>query len=92
MSRFTRTKIPVDPGMLKPKIVFSTKALLKKGGKDQERYYNKGSRTLPELKENQAVLIRTDLQLSWVKGSIENKVDKRSYEVKAEKGTIKRNR
>ena len=35
--------------------------------KDQGRYYNKGSRTLPESKEGQAVLIRTDPTLSWVK-------------------------
>ena len=92
MSRLTRTKIPVSPDVLKPKVVSNTESLLRQREKNQERYYNKGARALPVLKEGQAVLIRTDPKLPWVKGSTENKVDKRSYEVKTEKGNVGRNR
>ena len=92
MSRLTRTKIPVNPDVLKPKVVSNTESLLRQREKDQERYYSKGSRTLPESKEGQAVLIRSDSKLPWMKGSIENKVDKRSYEVKTKNGTVRRNR
>ena len=92
MSRLTRTKIRVNPDVLKPKVVSNTESLLRQREKDQERYYNKGSRAFPELKEGQAVLVRSDPKLPWVKGSIENKVDKRSYEVKTENGTVRRNR
>jgi len=91
MSRLTRTKIPVNPDVFKPRVVSNTESLLRQSEKDQERYYNKGSRTLPELK-GQAVLIRSDPKLPWVKGSVENLVDKRSYEVKTENGTVRRNR
>ena len=91
MSRITRTKIPVNPDVLKPKVVSNTESLLRQRETDQERYYNKGSRTLPELK-GQAVLIRSDPKLPWMKGSIKNKVDKRSYEIKTENGTVRRNR
>ena len=92
MSRLTRTKIPVSPDVLKPKVVSNTEALLKKREKDQERYYNKGSRILPELEEGQKVQIRTDPKLPWVKGVVKNKGDKRSYEVKTETSTVRRNR
>ena len=92
MSRLTRTKIPVSPDVLKPKVVSNTEALLKKREQDQERYYNKGSRTLPELEEGQKAQIRTDPKLPWVKGVIESKGDKRSYEVKTETSTVRRNR
>ena len=63
MSRLTRTKIPVSPDVLKPKVVSNTEIFLERRMKDEERYYNKGSRTLPELKEGQAVHIRPDPKL-----------------------------
>ena len=73
MSRLTRTKLPESPDVLKLKVASKTESLLRQREKDQERYYNKRSRALPELKEGQAVLIRSDPKLPWVKGSIENR-------------------
>ena len=76
VSRLTRAKIPVSPDALKHKVVSNTETLRKKREKDQERYYNKGSRKLAELEEGQKVQIRTDLKLPWVKGVIESKGEK----------------
>ena len=76
MSRLTRTIIPVSPDLLKPKVVTNTDLLLRQREKNQERYYNKGSRVLPELKKGQTVVIQTDPRRPWVQGPIENKLDK----------------
>ncbi|KAK2551686.1 hypothetical protein P5673_027479 [Acropora cervicornis] len=72
MSRSTRTTLPVSASLLKPHLVHnSSESILQKQAK-QQRYYDKGSKTLQQLHEGDRVKIQpvTPGQRFWTDGRV----------------------
>ena len=94
MSRKTKTLLPTTSESLKPAVVDPqhTRRDMKLNQKKQAEYYNKHSRSLPALDEEDKVRLKP-FQLSdrtWRKGTIVRRLDQRSYEIETDKGTTVR--
>ncbi|XP_028165312.1 uncharacterized protein K02A2.6-like [Ostrinia furnacalis] len=96
MSRSLRTQLPTVTKNLKPKTVkfqeyVKTKEENKKKMKD---YYDRKTRTLPELQEGDKVYFKKMPDTPWITGTVRSKCDQpRSYTVEGPDGFIgRRNR
>jgi transposase InsO family protein len=96
-NRRTRTLLPTTANLLEPKTngSFMRKKLLKKKAEKQAEYYNKGAKDLPVLEEGDTVRMKPHVlgEKVWKKGTVNKRLDERSYEILAENGnTYRRNR
>ena len=90
--RRCRTSLPVTKKLLRPR--YSTEHERKRMTEckqKQARYY-KSTRQLPELSEGETVRVKCPGEKTWTKGTCVRKVAQRSYDVKAENATYRRNR
>ena len=91
--RRTRTKVPVSKKLLKPKIVTDVEQQLIDRKQSQAKYYNRGTHELIELKPGQQVMFKAPRSNKWVKATVNNQVDIRSYQIRTEDGRVfRRNR
>ena len=93
--RRTKTLLPTAGTLLQPKIVEGTEEKLKERKANQERYYNKGSRELPELLPGDTVRMKplpTDCAKQWKKAMVVKQVAPRSYELDLQGSVYRRNR
>eukprot|EP00112_Aurelia_sp_Birch-Aquarium-sp1_P011736 Seg247.6 transcript_id=Seg247.6/GoldUCD/mRNA.D3Y31 product="putative protein K02A2.6" protein_id=Seg247.6/GoldUCD/D3Y31 len=94
--RRMRTLLPTSKQLLKPETQKGVSGKLTERKQVQSKYYNRGSKELPELKKNDIVRIqpsKQDRSGRWKKGKILRKADIRSYIVKREDGMVlRRNR
>ena len=93
--RRTKTLLPTAGILLQPKIVEGTEKRLKERKANQECYYNKGTRELPELPPGNTVRMKplpTDCEKQWKKATVVKQVAPRSYEVDLQGGVYRRNR
>ena len=92
--RRNRTLIPMTSELLKPKIVEYVQGKLLKRKQLQAKHYNISAKELPPLSKGEIVRVKpTDKSGRWIKESVEQQVDVRSYEVRTEDGKIfRRNR
>lgn len=95
MSRRTRTKIPISPDVSKPKRVSNTRVAQKERKikrditiKDLGHFQN----WKKAIKFKSEPQIQTDPKSPWVKGTIENEVETRSYEVNTDTNTVRQHR
>ena len=95
MSRRTRTLLPSDNKLLRPKVAVDVREEKEKMKCKQAFYYNENARDLPPLKKGDTVRIQPlqNHKKQWKKANVQSKVNVRSYEVRTEDGgTYRRNR
>ena len=95
MGRRTRTRLPTSTKLLNPKLPSRVKQQVETKRRKQARYYNRGSKQLPELQPGDVVRIRPDpnsTHKTWRKGVCHEKVAPRSYEVMSDGKMYRRNR
>ena len=96
MSRRTKTRLPTTRSLLKPEIAKSVSSEIRHNKDLQCKYYNRTAKDLPELKPGQEVWLapkQNDRTQTWTKGTVNQKVNIRSYEVHSEAGrNLRRNR
>eukprot|EP00112_Aurelia_sp_Birch-Aquarium-sp1_P017274 Seg399.2 transcript_id=Seg399.2/GoldUCD/mRNA.D3Y31 product="hypothetical protein" protein_id=Seg399.2/GoldUCD/D3Y31 len=94
--RRLRTLLPTSKQLLKPETQNEVSDKLTEKKQVQSKYYNRGSKELPELKKNDIVRIqpsKQDRSARWKKGKVLRKADIRSYIVKREdRMVLRRNR
>ena len=97
MGRWTKTLLPTAQSLLKPKTTQSEieRSQLKERQRAKAKYYNRNTKDLPTLNEGDVVRMKP-FKLgakSWLKTQVTARLDKRSYTVEAENGTVyRRNR
>ena len=95
MSRRTKTLLPTSGNLLKPKVVEGAKKEKEKIKAKQAQYYNKSAKDLPHLNKGDTVRIQPlkDRKRPWLRATVQDKVNIRSYKVLTEDGAIlRRNR
>ena len=93
MGRRTRTLLPTSASLLKPKVPVMVKKQLTNKRRKQASLFNRGSKSLSELKPGDTVRMRPDTtNKTWRKGVCKKKVAPRSYEVVSEGKLYRRNR
>ena len=94
--RRMRTLLPISTQLLEPEIQEGVSEKSKERKQVQSKYFNRGSKKLPELQKNKIVRIQPSKQDRfgrWKKGKVLRKADIRSYIVRREDGIIlRRNR
>ena len=94
ISRNTKTLLPVSASLLKPHVAQNTMdSILKKQDK-QQRYYNRGAKTLEQLHQGDRVKLQpfTLGKKDWADGQVVKEVRPRSYEVQVDGKAYIRNR
>jgi transposase InsO family protein len=93
MGRLLKTVIPVPKETLKPIFPTSESVIsLRENQEKQKKYYNKSARPLRDLNENENVYMQRGKR-DWVQGKVIQKHPMpKSYIVKNENGTYRRNR
>ena len=97
MSRRTKTLLPTTANLLGPRVIKDQHHKLQLNKVRQAKYYNKGARDLPELKEGDVVRMNLTpdsfKQEDLLKAKVKAQVGVRSYEVQTESGRkFRRNR
>ena len=94
MSRSTKTLLPVSTSLLKPHMIQNTMDTILKKQAKQQRYYNRGAKTLEQLHKGDKVKLQpfTLGKEDWVDGQVIKEVRPRSYEVQADGKAYVRNR
>ncbi|XP_044759023.1 uncharacterized protein LOC123316837 [Coccinella septempunctata] len=94
MSRSCKTKVPISAELLKPTLCTNVSDRLEHRSLQNELYFNKNTRPLPDLKEGQNVTVYNHVKKYWQPGQIVREHQSpRSFVVKTEKGEIiRRNR
>ncbi|VDI51087.1 Hypothetical predicted protein [Mytilus galloprovincialis] len=95
MNRRTKTLIPTKESLLKPKIEGqNVQKEIQYSKERQAHYYNQGAKELSSLKEGDVVRVEptNKYQKSWEKGTVNQKVNERSYEINIKGKTFRRNR
>ena len=98
MNRRSKTMLPITDKLLKPDNVNLQTARneIQKNKYNQETYYNKSAKDLAPLKPGDVVRIQPSQSIGsggdWEKGVISKTVQKRSYEVRTDRGIYRRNR
>ena len=92
MQRRTRTTLPTASKLLKPKVVQNVHENLKLKQETQKRYFDRGTKQLPLLKEGEKVKMRLPNK-SWKDAKVVTKSTfPRSYVVECEGRQYRRNR
>ncbi|XP_072152554.1 uncharacterized protein [Bemisia tabaci] len=90
MSRQLRSKLPVNPNQLKPKVVNAREKFLEKQAKVKEQFDKSATRSETEFKAGDNVAVRKDK--IWIKGIIVGPAGTpRSYIVQTAHGNLRRN-
>ncbi len=94
LNRRTRTRLPTQAKLMKPKINKNTAQCIKKAQEIQQKYYNRGSKELDPLKNGDIVRLQPIKlgEKKWKIGRIVRKVGIRSYEVECQGYKYVRNR
>ncbi len=95
MGRRERTLLPTSANLLNTKVPRMVKKQITNNRRKQASFYNRGSKSLPELKPGDVVRMRPEPNSpnkTWRKGVCKNKVAPRSYEVMPEGKLYRRNR
>ena len=96
MGRRTKTLLPTTKILLRPHGTDITRIRQHAARKQQqtEKHYNKKAKNLAPLTEGDVIRMRpfTLNQRRWKKGIVSSRLDERSYEVKTNKGSYRRNR
>lgn len=96
MSRRTKTRLPTTRVLLKPHVQKSALKEIQRSKEKQCDYYNRNAKDLSELEQRQRVWLApkpNDRSKTWTKGTVNKKVNIRSYEVFTDEGqTLRRNR
>ena len=95
MGRRTRTLLPTSASLLKPKVPVMVKKQLTNKRRKQASLFNRGSKSLSELKPGDTVRMRPEpdtTNKTWRKGVCKKKVAPQSYEVVSEGKLYRRNR
>lgn len=93
MGRRTRTQLPVNESLLKPKHdAEKVQNALKQKQHIQKNYYDRGAKPLPKLNPGDQIRVRNEN--TWEPGRVESKADTpRSYNIQTDKGQkLRRNR
>lgn len=92
-NRRTNTLLPTSPKVLQPTVTDSQAQYHTASKLRQKQYYDRGSKELSELQQGDVVRVRPMQKATeWQKGIVERKVGIRSYEVRTEHNTYRRNR
>ena len=83
MSRRTRTLLPSDNKLLRPKVAVDVREEKEKMKCKQAFYYNENARDIPPLKKGDAVRIQPlqNHKKQWKKANVQSQVNVRSYEL-----------
>ncbi|MGH0185610.1 UNVERIFIED_CONTAM: hypothetical protein FKN15_018632 [Acipenser sinensis] len=95
MSRRTRTLLPTAQQLLKPKVVEDVTERKEIRQQKTKHYYNRQAKDMPELQEGQtirALLTPNSKSNKWEPGICTKQISPRSYEVKVNGHTYRRNR
>ncbi|CAC5419959.1 unnamed protein product [Mytilus coruscus] len=95
MNRRTKSLIPTKESLLKPKIEGqNVQKEIQYSKERQAHYYNQGAKELSSLKEGDVVRVEpaNKIQKTWEKGTVNQKVNERSYEINIKGKTFRRNR
>ena len=98
MNRRTRTQLPTTKSLLQPKVTYPerTTQQLERRKEQQARYYNRGSKDLPDLAEGDVLRMKPFIRVgdkAWKKATVTGRLDDKSYTVETSEGTIyRRNR
>ncbi|KAK7090822.1 hypothetical protein V1264_010573 [Littorina saxatilis] len=91
--RRTRTAVPSAKSLLKPETCRDVRNKLMEKKEKQTSYYNRGAVELETLKPGQVVRFKAPRSNRWVKATVQNQVDVRSYKIRTEDGRMyRRNR
>ena len=95
MSRRTRTLLPTTKELLRPQSIDGqlTRKILKKDQDRQSFYYNRTAKDHPILEEDDVVRLKPFVKgkKQWLKGTVTQRMDERSYEVDTPSGSYRRN-
>ncbi|GFO00742.1 transposon ty3-i Gag-Pol polyprotein [Plakobranchus ocellatus] len=95
MGRKLKTKLPIASKLLRPKKQFPAviKNTMRKSQADQQKYYKRGTKSLPLLKTGESVFVRNPDDKKWRPAKVVgNRPEPRSYMVQTSGGTYRRNR
>jgi len=92
MSRRTRTLLPISTNLLYPRVEEGVKEKLKAKRQKAKSYYDRGSKSLPELEIAQEVRVAGQQNKIWEAGTCVEKLSDSSYLVEVNGGTVRRNR
>ena len=96
LGRRARTLLPMTLSLLKPSQIDTAFAKRRQRLKKSRSswYYDKGAKDLNPLHEGDTVRIKPCIlgQKMWKRGTVNKRLDERSYEVETESGVLRRNR
>ena len=96
LGRRARTLLPMTSSLLKPSQIDTAFAKRRQRLKKSRSswYYDKGAKDLNPLHEGDTVRIKPCIlgQKTWKRGTVNKRLDERSYEVETESGVLRRNR
>jgi hypothetical protein len=94
MNRRTQTTLPTSTSLLKPRLTRNSAANIAKKQAKQQGYYNRGAKTLGQLKKGERVKVQPFGQgeKKWSEGKVIREIRPRSYEVEANGRKYIRNR
>lgn len=93
MGRRTKTLLPTAKILLKPEIQKNVIENYYQTKEKQKYYYDRESKSLPNLNEGDVVRIKPDLpRKEWRKGTCMKKVNPRSYKINCDGQILRRNR
>ena len=96
IGRRARTLLPMTSSLLKPSQIDTAFAKRRQRLKKSRSswYYDKGAKDLNPLQEGDTVRIKPCIlgQKTWKRGTVNKRLDERSYEVETESGVLRRNR
>ena len=91
--RRCKTLLPTAKALLQPRYHTETEARAIRDMKDkQAQYYNRGSRSLSELRPNDTVRIKLPGENTWSSGICEGNVAPRSFDIRVGETAYRRNR
>ncbi|XP_055956537.1 uncharacterized protein LOC130012497 [Patella vulgata] len=91
--RRCRTLLPTCTSLLEPKLVTDVKSKLEERKSQQTAYHDRSSKELCLLKTGDIVRVKpVGSDKRWVKAQVENQVDVRSYDIRTDGRTYRRNR
>jgi len=92
MPQRTCTLLPISTNLLYPRVEEGVKEKLKAKRQKAKSYYDRGSKSLPELEIAQEVRVAGQQNKIWEAGTCVEKLSDSSYLVEVNGGTVHRNR
>ena len=94
MSRRTRCTVPISKDKLKPELCKDVAETLKIQRETAKRYYDRSTKSLPDLINGETVMIRLKpgVKELWTPGVVHSKYDNRSWIITVNEAQYRRNR